>query len=299
MKFKGIAFTILSALLFGITPILASATYTLGSTPETLTFYRNALALPILLLVLVIKKIDLRLSQQELGKIALIGVIGCGTTTLLLYSSYRYISIGSATSLHFLYPIFVALTCRIFYNEHLGLQKIAALIAAGIGTLLFINKSQSADRIGLALAITSGFTYAFYIVGIDKQGLTKLNPYKVSFYIALMVSVFMLLYNVFAPKIIFLLPMKAMIFTGIISVCTSVLAVVFLQLGIKYLDATTAAIFCLFEPVTSMVFSRIFLEETITFTKLTGSVLILTAVAVTMIRIPSPNHRKNAFNNAH
>lgn len=45
MKFKGIAFTILSTLLFGITPILASATYTLGSTPETLTFYRNALAL--------------------------------------------------------------------------------------------------------------------------------------------------------------------------------------------------------------------------------------------------------------
>ena len=49
---KGILCTVLSALLFGFTPVLASYTYEMGSTPETLTFYRNAMAIPMALVIL-------------------------------------------------------------------------------------------------------------------------------------------------------------------------------------------------------------------------------------------------------
>ena len=48
MNIKGLFFTVTSALLFGFTPVLASKTYDMGSTPETLTFYRNLLVVPIL-----------------------------------------------------------------------------------------------------------------------------------------------------------------------------------------------------------------------------------------------------------
>ena len=64
MKLKGIIFTFISALLYGITPILASLTYKMGSTPETLTFYRNLFAVPILFIILV--KVHLKRTDMVL-----------------------------------------------------------------------------------------------------------------------------------------------------------------------------------------------------------------------------------------
>ena len=47
---RGMSFTIVSALLFGVTPILASMTFEMGSNANTITFYRNLMVVPVLLL---------------------------------------------------------------------------------------------------------------------------------------------------------------------------------------------------------------------------------------------------------
>ena len=59
---KGVFCAVASALVFGITPVLASITFDMGSNAMTLTFYRNALAVPVLLVILLIRRVDLRLS---------------------------------------------------------------------------------------------------------------------------------------------------------------------------------------------------------------------------------------------
>lgn len=286
MKYKGIIFTFMSALLFGITPVLATVTYGMGSTPETLTFYRNLFAVPILMTVLLIKKVDIRITLKSLLKIMLIGTVGCGMTTLMLYKSYEYVGIGTATTLHFLYPVFVALICFLIYKEKLSVQKLAALILAVTGIFFFADKNQTSGWIGLILAVASGLTYSFYMIGIEKKGLKDIDPYKVSFYIALSVSCALLIYNIPTHSIIFTLPPKAMLYTLIISFCTSFLAVVLLQSGIKYLGASTAAILCLFEPVAGMISGALFLNEQITVSKSIGCILIITAVVILIIRLP-------------
>ena len=81
---RGVCFTVLSALLFGVTPILASWSYDLGSTPETLTFYRNLLVVPILLLLLLIRKKSLAVPLPTLAKLLAVGVLGLPGLVLLL-----------------------------------------------------------------------------------------------------------------------------------------------------------------------------------------------------------------------
>ncbi len=286
MKTKGILFTVLSALLFGVTPVLTSLTYEMGSTPVTVTFYRNLMAIPVFVAVMLIKKIDFRLSWKTLINIAVIGIIGCGITTLLLYSSYQYIGIGTSTTLHFLYPMFVALLCRIFYKERLGLQKILALSVAGGGILFFMEFRKISNGVGILMAVISGLTYSLYMVGIEKFGLKDISPYKVSLYISIAVSAALLLYNIPTGQIVFNLPPKALLYTFAVSICTSFLAVALLQLGIKYLGATTSAIFCLFEPVAGMISGAVFLHEPITLQKAAGCFLIIAAVTVLIIRFP-------------
>lgn len=290
MKYKGIIYTVASALLFGFTPVLASFTYDMGSNPQTLTFYRNLLVVPVLLVVMLIKRINFRLTKKEVGAILLIGILGRGITTLMLYSSYEYIGVGTSTTLHFLYPVFVALICRVFYKERLGASKLLTLLLAITGILFFTERGHSSAVTGIILAVMSGLTYAFYMVGMEKQGLKDMNPSKLSFYMAAAVAGAMLAYNIPTRQIHFSLPPKAFLYTFIIALCTSFLAVSLLQLGIKYLNATTAAIFCLFEPVSCAMAGWLFLGEKLTAAKITGSLIILAAVTLLMLSDRKKGH---------
>lgn len=290
MKAKGILFTILSALLFGVTPVLASMSYELGSNPLTLTFYRNLLVIPILAVIMLARKSSFRIDRKTLLNILVIGCLGRGVTTLMLYSAYDYVGIGTATTLHFLYPVFVALICLLFYKDKLDRWKILALAIAAGGVLFFLEKGNLSEGWpGLLLAAGSGLTYAFYMVGMEKKGLSEMDPFQISFYMAMAVSVGMLAYNIPVKQIVFALPPKAFLLTLVVAVCTSLLAVVFLQIGIKHLNATVAAIFCLFEPIACSISGLLFLHEKMTIAKILGSLLILAAVVIIIL---SPEQSK-------
>lgn len=290
-KCKGIIFTTLSAILFGMTPVLTSLTYSMGGTPETVTLFRNLFAIPVLLLTLWLKKIPLSLPWPVLRNTVLFGIIGGGITTLLLYMSYPYVGIGTATSLHFLYPIFVCLICRILFKEALGMKKIIVLFIAGVGILCFLDIGEITHIIGLVLAGVSGITYAIYMVGVEKKKIDELNPFVIAFYMAVSVSIFMLLYNIPTKKIVLFLPFKAYFYMFVLAILASLFAVLLLQLGIKYLGASTAAIFSLFEPVTSIICGGMFLQEAIIVEKIIGCILISSAVAILLTANNQVQHR--------
>ena len=96
-KIKGIVFTVISAVIFGFTPVLGRMTYDMGSNAVTLGFFRNLFSIPVLLVVILVTKSPLKISLGRLKDIALVGICGNATTTILLYSSYSYIG-ASATS---------------------------------------------------------------------------------------------------------------------------------------------------------------------------------------------------------
>ena len=113
---RGMVFTIISALLFGVTPILASMTFQMGSNANTLTFYRNIMVVPVLLCIMGIRKTPFRITLKELGFLLLVGVVFRDSTTYMLYESYNYVGVGTATTLHFLYPVVTALICRVIFR---------------------------------------------------------------------------------------------------------------------------------------------------------------------------------------
>lgn len=276
MRTKGIILTILSALLYGVTPVLASYTYDMGSNAQILTFYRNLFVIPVAAVIILIRKTGFAVNGKQLLRFLPVGLM-LTSTTVILYDSYQYVGIGVATTLHFLYPVFVALICRVFFREKLGRVKTIALIAATAGVLCFMGNLQNAGLTGIILASASGLTYAVYMSGMDKFGLKEEDPFKIAFYMALMGSILMLIYNIPTGQIVFALPPTALLYTLIISLCTSFLGVMLLQIGIKYLSATTAAIFCLFEPVASSICGVLFLGEGFSVMKIIGSIVILAA----------------------
>jgi len=94
---RGMVFSAASAVLFGVTPAVASRIYSMGGNAVTLTFYRNLMAVPVLLALLGLEGVSLRLTRREAGLLLLMGAGFRVTTTLMLYQSYLYIPTGMAT----------------------------------------------------------------------------------------------------------------------------------------------------------------------------------------------------------
>lgn len=281
MKAKGILLTFLSALLYGIAPVFSSKSYPLGSNPITLTFYREFLVLPLLLAVLLLRRVSLRVTRQQLITLLLVGLLGRGATTLMLNISYSDIGVGTATTLHFMYPVFVALICRAAFQERLGRAKLLALALATAGVFLFLEGGgESGSLLGMTLALASGVTYAGYMVAVDKTAIRDLDPFLITFYTAVAVDLGILAYNAFARQIVFALPPTAMGYTFLTAVTASFFAVVLLQIGVRYLSATTAAVFSLFEPVSCSAAGALWLGETFTLPKALGSAVILGAAGL-------------------
>lgn len=279
-KQKGVLFTVASALLFGVTPVLASLTYDMGSNASTLTFYRNLMVVPVLVLLMAVKKIPFRVTGRELLLLLAVGVLFRASTTFMLYDSYQYVGIGTATTLHFMYPVFTALLCRLAFREKMGAGKTAALLLATAGIACFCDPSGGFDRRGILLAVASAVTYSCYMTGMDKTALKEMNPNKVACYMGLANAAAMLLLDIPRKEIVFRLPPKALLYTFIIAVCTSFAAVALLQMGIRELGASTAAIFSMLEPIACVLSGWLFLQEAMPVSKILGCLVILGAVAV-------------------
>ncbi|MDD6467477.1 MAG: DMT family transporter [Erysipelotrichaceae bacterium] len=280
---KGIIFTVMSAVLFGFTPLICMFDYQAKANSETLIFLRNLFVLPVVWTICKRKRINLRLDRKTIGKIALVGIGGTTLTGLLLYQAYIYLPVGTVTTIHFLYPVFVTLIGVIVFKEKLSKQKGMVLLFATCGIFFFLEQSNANNQLGLGilLSLLSSMTYAFYLLGVERFHLNQLNSYKLTFYLSLFSCIFALFYSLIRNRLVlFEMEPVGFLYAFLIAMGTSFLAVYFLQRGMRSLSASDAAIFSMFEPVSAIFGGWLFLNERLTLPKVLGCVIILGSVAL-------------------
>lgn len=271
---KGYIYTALSAIIFGLMPLLTKIIIARGATSLTIPFFRVFYVTIVLFFVLKIKKIDFHLEKRDLLSVILTSIFGSGLTIIILNESYNYVDTGIATSLHFLYPLFVAILCCFFYGEKIKKKQIISLSFALVGIICFMSKGNG-SLFGYLLAIASGLTYAFYLVKMDKTGLVKMNAFKLSFYLALFTTIEIFTMNLFMQDVVFKMDAIAYGLLLVLALSSSFLATVLLQKGVLLLGSTRASFICLLEPVTSMIVGILWLNEAFTFNKGLGGLAII------------------------
>lgn len=276
---KGYIYTALSAIIFGLMPLLTKIIIARGATSLTIPFFRVFYVTIVLFLVLKIKKIDLHLEKRDLISAILTSIFGSGLTIIILNESYNYVDTGIATSLHFLYPLFVAILCCFFYGEKIKKKQIISLSFALVGIICFMSKGNG-SLFGYFLAIASGLTYAFYLVKMDKSGLVKMNALKLSFYLALFTTIEIFTMNLFMQDVVFKMDVLSYTLLLVLALSSSFLATVLLQKGVLLLGSTRASFICLLEPVTSMIVGILWLNEAFTFNKGLGGLAIIISLII-------------------
>lgn len=285
LKIRGMVLTALSAILFGAIPMVTKILLERGMDVVAISFYRYVLIIPVMAGCCLMKRIPLKLTRNKRIDILIHASFFSTITMLLLNGSYMFIHTGIATTLHFLYPLFVIVICKFFYRDAIDKKTIRSLFIMLIGITCFMEQVNINQVQGLVLALLSAITYAIYLVQMEKRKLSHIHPLHFSLYLSVYTCILLMAVNAVTRSIHPYTDLMNFGFLFLISFM-SLLSIVCLQAGAKHLGSKLVSLFSLFEPITSLLLGVIFLNETVQFMKIIGCILILCAVVYLAIDIP-------------
>lgn len=277
-KLRGVTFVIAAAIFFGLMPIWVKLAYATGLTVLDFTLLRSGMAAAMLGGFILYRKIDFRIERQQLGPMLLSSTLFTATI-LTLYLSYKYVSAGVATSLHYLFPVLVMLLAYFIYDEKLQLHKWMALLISLAGIYLIADSGGSSfSPQGVGLAIGSAVCFAIYALTINHPQLKKMDSLVLALYLcvsAFIISLALLLVQGKWPLII---TIKGLYYTGLVSFFCTALALIFFIKGAQSIGSVNASILSTIEPVVSLVAGIIILHEPLTWYTSLGCTMIIVAV---------------------
>ena len=117
-------------------------------------------------------------------------------TTQTLFSSYNYLGVGTATTLHFIYPAFVCILEYIFLKQKMSKKKLFSLIFAGLGVYALIAfENNVLSTLGVFLAVFSGLSYAINLICMSMKDVKNIDNRAVTMYVTFGAATGMLVYS--------------------------------------------------------------------------------------------------------
>ena len=279
----GIFYVFLSAVVFGFTPVLANLSYAGGNNGVNMAFLRALLPLPLLFLLGRMTSPGYCATPRQWKRGLLLGLCQFGCT-LMLYTSYSYIPVGIATTLHFLYPLLVVLYHVVRFRERPGPMKIAGLLLGTVGAASLLEMGESGlHPVGVTLALLSAVAFAAYLIILQQESGNPLPLYRLTTAISLSGCALCLAVGLGMGKLTFSLTPAAWMYAIITALAVTIGGTAVFQAGVRIVGDADAAIYSLFEPITSIVFGLILLGEIFTARKGISCVLILSGLLLTAL----------------
>ena len=279
----GILCVLLSAVIFGFTPVLAGLSYQGGNNGVNMAFLRGVIPLPVLFVLGRLTAPGFRASKKQIRMGIIAGILQFGTS-LLLYSSYSHISVGIATILHFLYPLFVILYHVFADRMRLNRIKWAGLIVSIVGAAVMVEVGPGGlSPLGMALALLSGVVFAGYMVVLQKESSEPMPLYRLMTIVSITGAIMSAVCGIGMGKLTLALTPQAWGYVVGATLLVSVGGCTLLQLGVRLAGDADSSIYSLLEPLTSILFGMMLLGETLTVKKGLSSAMILIGLLITSL----------------
>lgn len=289
----GISSAIVSALLFGTSPVVAKLAYAGGSNGFTMTFTRSLFSVLFLFLIAKGMKLSLRLSKRQLLTLLFVSIAGNFATTAMLYTSFQYIGVGLATVLHYLSPVIVMVINILLFGEKARSWKILSLLLAFSGMLTFFTKSGGTHLLGTLLALGSAVSYAIIYLGIEHTTLNTLHHVTLTFYTNIFVSIVSFIVGQASGLLNLRMTPSAWGYSVILALMVGVAAFALLNHAIMLVGASTTSVISMLEPLTGIVIGYLVLNESYSLINWIGCGLILlgaTIISVFSLKASTADH---------
>lgn len=294
LPIRGYLFIIISAVIYGCMPLMANYIYLDGVNSLTLVLLRNLLSLPVIFILGILSGQSFRARPVAIGSAVLIGIFGCAVTPLLLFSSYSYISGGTATVFHFVYPAVVLVFELFVLRTKARWGSILAIAICVVGIVMFYDPTEGVDLVGGILALSSGVTYAVYIVLLGKFGTRGMGAYVFGFFAALGSTVILLVTCLASGQLALPRTVGGWLLCIIFAAAVNGGAVILFQRGTVLIGGQRASVLSTFEPLTSVIVGYLVFSEPIGWQSGIGIILVLGASVLIAILGGDDGKKKNA-----
>ena len=228
-----------------------------------------------------------KIDSTDIWKFIILGVVGISMTNYTYYFTAKESSVATAILVQYTAPVWVVLY-SVFVNKEDTLDRITFLsLVLGLLGCYFAVTAGSLQSINLkGWAIITGpmsaFTFAYQILA-TKQLLKRYSLWTVLVYMFGFSAVFWLCIN--PPWLI--IAKKYSISDWGMFWMFAVMSILIPQTafvsGLKYLDASTAGIVSILEPVIAIIAAFLILGESLSTIQLFGAVLVVGAVGLLQV----------------
>lgn len=281
----GLLFAIVASVIFGLIPLFSVPLIQAGMSVPSIVCYRFALSTCIMGALLFFQKESIRVSIKELGSLFCLSVC-YALTALLLTSSYQYIPSGIATTIHFLYPVWVCLLTLFLFKDKVSKSTLVAMVAAILGVALLSLSGTHNHHIsgkGILIVLGTVVAYGSYLAWLPKSAVKNMNGMKVTFWLMGCCTVIFTLNILFTKGIHGFNPVPdtpSWINLLLVSLLPTLVSNLTLIQAIKRIGPTATSILGCLEPFTAVIIGIVVFHEHCTALQLAGILIVISAVSL-------------------
>ena len=272
----GYLLVIVSAVSFACHNAIAVISYHDGTSPLTLITFRMIFTLFALALITKLFGFAIPLPRKARNGALIVGVLN-GIMAFCIMSALKYVHVGLAILVFYLYPIFTGLGAWLTRQEKLNFGIIVALCGAFAGLALALEfTGETANTIGIALAVVASVLMAVTVV-YSARFLSTDNSLSVTFHMHISAVVLFLLLSAYWGEIELPAGTQGWLsFLGVPFLYT--IAVTTFFGAIAYIGAVRTSLTMNLEPVASIVVGFVILGQLFTPRQLLGAAIVIGAV---------------------
>lgn len=292
-QIKGYAYAALSSSTFGLAPFFTISLLSAGFSSFEVLAYRWGIASLALALFGLMLKETFRISRKDWGTVFLLSLLRAATSFSLVVA-YQHMASGVASTIHFMYPLAVALAMMCLFGEKKSFSVLFAvsisLVGAGLLSSGEMNHGQGNTTIGMIAAALSVFFYGGYIIGIRKSRAVHIPSTALTCYVMGLGALFFIIGGCLTGGI--RLAADGYAWLNILGLALPATAIsnITLVKAIKHIGPTLTSIFGALEPLTAVAIGYSIFHESFTPESAIGIVLILMAVTIVVVHEKKKHH---------
>ena len=272
---------IITGITYGLNPLFGIPLMNDGASIDSILFFRYGFSVVLLAAFLILSRQSFKVTPKQLGILLILGLLYT-SSSICLFESYKYIASGLATTLIFLYPVFVAII-MVVLRVYPTWQVWLAILATFVGVLILAQSddTQTIDPIGVLLALGSGLSYAIFIVIVNSSRIIRpISSTMLTFYSLSVGMVIFYINTLLSPNDLT---------TGIngssawlclvgLAILPTIISTATLALSTRKIGATKASVLGVFEPITAIMVGTIAFNEPITTNIIVGISIAIAAI---------------------
>lgn len=272
---------VVTGVTYGLNPLFAIPLMAMGAALSSILFFRYAIAVTLLGLYLAVTGHSFRVTWRQ-GLVLLVLGLLYTTSSLTLFSAYKYVPSGLATTLVFLSPVIVALIMAALGKVPswpvwlaIAVSFVGVMIMTGVGSDTVFNPK------GIALAIASALVYSLFIIIINRSKvIAGISNSVLTFYTLVVGSIVFMAWGVrsHVPLTGGLEGWSAWLNLVGLAVLPTIVSTATLAVATRNIGATKASVLGVFEPITAIVVGSMVLGEPLTLSVVAGITLSIVAV---------------------